>query len=54
MNSLNRREFLGAIGRPVAVATTVALLDPLGMRRAIEALANIPGTPEEIAGAVII
>jgi len=49
MNSLNRREFLGAIGRPVAVATTVAVLDPLGMRRAIEALANIPGTAEEIA-----
>ena len=50
MNSLNRREFLGAIGRPVAVAATVAVLDPLGMRRAIEALASIPGTPEEIAG----
>ena len=50
MNSLNRREFLGAIGRPLAVAATVAALDPLGMRRAIEALASIPGTPEEIAG----
>ena len=49
MNSLNRREFLGAIGRPLAVAATVAVLDPLGMRRAIEALASIPGTPEEIA-----
>ncbi len=49
MGSLNRREFLGAIGRPVAVATAVTVLDPLGMHRAIEALAGVPGTPEEIA-----
>lgn len=49
MTSLNRREFFGAIGRPIAVATAVAVLDPLGMRRAIEALAGVSGTPEKIA-----
>ncbi len=49
MSSLNRRQFMGVIGRPVAVATAVAVLDPLGMRRAVAALANVSGTPEEIA-----
>ncbi|MFQ5825131.1 MAG: aminotransferase class V-fold PLP-dependent enzyme [bacterium] len=44
-----RRQFLGAIGRPAAVATAVAILDPLGVRRAVESLANHPGTPEEVA-----
>jgi len=45
----NRRQFLGAIGKPAAVAVTLATLDPLGMRRTLDALANYTGTPEEIA-----
>lgn len=44
-----RRQFLGAIGKPVAVTTAVAILDPLGLRRVVEALANHPGPPEEVA-----
>lgn len=45
----NRRQFLGAIGKPAAVALTLTALDPMGIRRAVEALANYAGTPEEIA-----
>lgn len=44
-----RRQFLGAIGRPAAAATAVVILDPLGIRRVVEALANYAGTPEEVA-----
>ena len=46
----NRRQFLGAIGRPAAAAVTFAVLDPIGVHRTLEALASYPGTPEEIAG----
>lgn len=46
---VNRRDFLGAIGRPAAVAFTMAVLDPVGVRRAVEAIAGVKGTPEEIA-----
>lgn len=46
---VDRRQFLGAIGRPAAVAFTLAALDTLGVHRALEALANYPGTPEEIS-----
>lgn len=45
----NRRQFLSAIGRPAVAVTAVAILDPLGVRRVVEALANYPGTPEEVA-----
>jgi len=45
----NRREFFGAIGKPAAAAFTVAALDPLGIHRTLDALANYPGTPAEIA-----
>ena len=44
-----RRQFLGAIGMPAAAATAAAVLDPLGISRAVEALAAHPGTPEEVA-----
>ncbi|NIR52350.1 aminotransferase class V-fold PLP-dependent enzyme [candidate division KSB1 bacterium] len=46
---LNRRQFLGAIMKPVVVAPAVALLEPLALRQALEALAGHPGTPEEVA-----
>lgn len=45
----SRRQFLGAIGRPAAVATAVAILDPLGLRRAVEALAARTAPPKEVA-----
>jgi isopenicillin-N epimerase len=45
----NRRQFLGAVGRPAAAAFALATLDPVGVRRAVDALANYPGTPEEIS-----
>ena len=46
---VDRRQFLGAIGRPAAAAFTVAVLNPGGMARALDAVKNYPGTPEEIA-----
>ena len=45
----NRRQFMGAIGKPAATAVTLAVLDPIGVHRTLEALANYSGTPEEIA-----
>jgi len=45
----DRRQFLGAIGRPAAAAFTVATLNTLGIHRAVAALADYPGTPEEIS-----
>ena len=47
---LNRRAFMGAIGKPAAVALAMATLDTLGVHRALEAIAGYPGTPEEISG----
>ena len=45
----NRRQFFGAIGKPAAVTLTLATLDPMGIRRTLDVLANYPGTPAEIA-----
>jgi isopenicillin-N epimerase len=45
----DRRQFLGAIGRPAAAAFTMATLNTLGVQRALAALADYPGTPSEIA-----
>ncbi len=44
-----RRQFFGAIGKPAAAAVTFAALNPIGVSRALDALANYAGTPEEIA-----
>ncbi|MGQ9853580.1 MAG: aminotransferase class V-fold PLP-dependent enzyme [Candidatus Oleimicrobiaceae bacterium] len=44
----SRREFLGVIAAPAAAATVVAL-DPVGLRRALAALAEYVGTPHEAA-----
>ncbi len=45
----NRRQFFGSVGKPAAVALSLATLDPMGIHRTLDALANYPGTPEEIA-----
>lgn len=48
----SRREFLGALGRPAATGLAVASLDPLGMWRALEAVASssVSGnSPDEAA-----
>ena len=45
----NRRQFLGAVGRPAAAAFVFASLNPHRIHRAIEALTDYPGTPQEIA-----
>lgn len=44
-----RRQFLGAIMRPLAVAPVVAVFEPLRLEPVLEALAEHPGTPEEVA-----
>ncbi len=46
---LTRRQFLGAIGKPAAAATALAVLDPVGLRRAVEAFAGYSGSPQEAA-----
>ncbi len=45
----NRRQFLGAIARPAVAATVVAMLEPLAIRRVLEAAESLTGSPEEIA-----
>lgn len=45
----NRRQFFGSVGKPAAVVLSLVTLDPMGIRRTVDALANYPGTPEEIA-----
>ena len=46
---VNRREFIGAVGKPAAAVLAVAVIDPFKMTHALEALANHKGTPEDIA-----
>lgn len=43
----NRRQFMGALGRPAAGALAVAALNPMRMSRAMEALQNYTGTFDE-------
>ncbi|MFQ5637536.1 MAG: aminotransferase class V-fold PLP-dependent enzyme [bacterium] len=45
----SRRQFLGAIMRPMVAAPVVALLEPLAVRRVVETLSAHPGTPAEVA-----
>ncbi|MFC1724297.1 aminotransferase class V-fold PLP-dependent enzyme [candidate division KSB1 bacterium] len=45
----NRRQFLGAIGKPAAAAFVAVNINPAGVSRALDALTNYTGTPEEIA-----
>lgn len=46
---LNRRQFLGAIAAPAAAAVATAALQPLGVQRALAAIAGYEGPPGEIA-----
>ena len=45
----DRRQFLGAIGRPATAAFTMAVLNPGGVAKALETLTHYSGTPEQIA-----
>jgi selenocysteine lyase/cysteine desulfurase len=45
----NRRQFLEAVARPAVAATVVALLEPLAIRRVLEAAESLTGSPEEVA-----
>lgn len=47
---MNRREFLGAVGKPTALGVAAALLDPVGVRQVLAKVASYPGTAEEAAG----
>ena len=44
-----RRAFLQTIARPVVGATAVVMLEPLAVRRVLEAAASLTGSPEEVA-----
>ncbi len=46
---VNRRQFLGAIGLPTAAMAAVAVLDVRGAQRALAAIADYSGTPDEIS-----
>jgi selenocysteine lyase/cysteine desulfurase len=45
----NRRQFLGAIGRPAAAAVSLAVLDPLKINNVLAALDMHTGSAQEIA-----
>ncbi len=40
---------MGTIGKPMAAAVTVAVLDPTLMNRALASVKGVTGRPEEIA-----
>lgn len=46
---MNRREFLGAVGRPAAFGLAAAALHPLGVREALAKAAAYPGSAVEAA-----
>jgi isopenicillin-N epimerase len=46
---LDRREFLGALGKPLAAAAVGAVLNPLHASRSLAALVAYRGTPAELA-----
>lgn len=46
---MNRREFLGAVGRPAAFGLAAAVLDPLGVREALAKAASYSGSAVEAA-----
>ena len=45
----NRRQFLGALGKPTAAAITLVMINPLEILKVKEAAAKLSGTPDEIA-----
>ncbi len=45
----NRRDFLGAVGKPAAAALLMTALDPSGISRAVEAFEGYSGSPKEAA-----
>jgi isopenicillin-N epimerase len=47
---LDRREFLGSVGRPMGVALAAAMLDPVRARAAVRELAGAQGSPDDLAG----
>ncbi len=47
---MDRRRFFGMVGRPAAATLALALLHPAGVREVLAAIAEHPGTPEELAG----
>jgi len=46
---LNRRRFLGSIGKPAAAAFAIIALDPFKIKKLPQVFAKVTGTPEEIA-----
>src|SRR5690348_12264961 len=46
---MNRREFLGAVGRPAALGIAAVALHPLGVREALARAAAYSGTAQEAA-----
>lgn len=49
MTVVDRRQFLGCMIKPAAAAWAVVALNPLGMKRAVAAMKETKGKPEEIA-----
>ncbi len=49
MTTYNRRQFIGAIGKPVAAALAVGTLTPTAITAALKAIAPIMGKPKDIA-----
>ncbi len=49
MKTMDRRSFMGAIGKPVAAAATGAAIEPTLMNRALAAVKGVSGSPEDMA-----
>ncbi len=49
MTTYNRRQFIGAIGKPVAAALAVGTLSPTAIKAALKVITPIKGKPKDIA-----
>jgi len=49
MKTMDRRSFMGTIGKPMAAAAAVAAIEPALMNRALASVRGIKGDPSDIA-----
>ena len=49
MRTMDRRSFMGTIGKPMAAAAAVAVIEPTLMNRALASVRGIKGDPSDIA-----
>ncbi len=49
MKTMDRRSFMGTIGKPMAAAAAVAAIEPALMNRALASVRGVKGDPSDIS-----